>query len=430
MTEQLSRRNTHLICPCGSGPKFNKAQEWQIPTISLQWLYATVKAGEIQGIFDYLVTPAAVASAEPSDGITMADITNSEFVQGSSKGKSPSKGSDRSHSSKSSTGAAPIPQCTTSESFSDSWTANELLSETVPDHPPTSSPTDSPRAHTTYPTTPSPRRRRTETEIIIPNVPAEPAFASPTKSKKLTTNLGRVPSSATPSPLKIPVTSARSAEHEGVTSSASPATTLGSESASVLKDAIASLLGKRSSSDDHETDGASVGAAGQHHGPPARASKRSKPPPRTKSRQDARAFSRTTSIETLSRAGSGLAGLDAGYPFEFSPIGGDASSVSEGLTREASGIGGVGADAVGAGEEESMRVTYEDPSQRAEQRRLMSLIAGEGVADADALDAKVDEGPPLLEKMVVVGEPQDEDKKRQPQPRRRGRNLVRRAGQS
>ncbi|KAL5526618.1 DPB11 [Sanghuangporus sanghuang] len=437
VTDQLSRRNTHLICPCGSGPKFMKALEWGIPVLSLQWLFDTVKSGEIHGVDNYVVVldgPSSAPAKSAPEGGMMADITNSEFVQGSSKSKSFAKSSDKSQSSNSSS------LDVARQVSSDDWTANALLSEPAPQKPPTSSPPDTAR------TTPSPvRKHATLGENMLSRRPSVSPFISPSKSKSMV--IERVPSSATPSPMRMPSKNTRVEQQEGsaaartISPSPAPATastsTLSGESASVLKDAIASLLGKRPSSEDNSNGNSNnaevesqdkAPAAQQRSGLTTRASKRSKPPPRTKSRQgpsdggsgagSARSFSRTTSLEVLGRTSSMLSGAGAGggsaYPFDFT-LSSDhfVESPTELFNHKSS-------DAA----DESMRVTYEDPSQRAEERRLFSLISGgNGGADVSAMDADVGEGGALKDETQGV---QTERKKPQPKPRRRGRNLVRR----
>ena len=50
ITEQFSRKNTHLICPCGTGLKCAKAVEWDIPIVDMSWLEATVRTGCIPSV--------------------------------------------------------------------------------------------------------------------------------------------------------------------------------------------------------------------------------------------------------------------------------------------------------------------------------------------------------------------------------------------
>eukprot|EP00727_Mastigamoeba_balamuthi_P002584 m51a1_g12322 hypothetical protein (1068) ;mRNA; f:424694-430925 len=41
-TESLSRKNTHLVCNHAEGAKYRKAQEWNVPAVSKQWLFDCV----------------------------------------------------------------------------------------------------------------------------------------------------------------------------------------------------------------------------------------------------------------------------------------------------------------------------------------------------------------------------------------------------
>ncbi|KAK7678565.1 hypothetical protein QCA50_018437 [Cerrena zonata] len=75
----FSRRSTHLICPARTGPKFDKAVEWGIPVIDMDWFEEMVKIGYVPGM-EQIIDLAAVNS-EKGKGKqramdTMSDITN------------------------------------------------------------------------------------------------------------------------------------------------------------------------------------------------------------------------------------------------------------------------------------------------------------------------------------------------------------------
>ncbi|KAI5119449.1 hypothetical protein M0805_008386 [Coniferiporia weirii] len=337
VTDQLSRRNTHLICPCGSGLKFAKAREWGIPVVNLEWLYKTVTTGEVQSASRYLVSPASCKGAQ-GGGIT--DITNNEFIQGSSTGITSEKISSLSCLPNGSVSVQTLP---TDTDTNQSWVTNGLLSESIDQ--PLSLSLSSGLSLASLPSTPL-KRRTTVERVAKDSVKDSIPDVSPTK--KQSTQLTRIPSSSTPSPLKMPV------DHETTS-------TLSGDSANVLKDAITSLLGKRPSSDDCDS-----------HAQPGRNGKRSKMPPRSKSKQGS--FSRTTSSTNLTRQTS------TNDYLSFVPE-------SDILSIEPT------SDAI----DESMRVTYEDPSQRDEKRRLLSLINNEPVEpapqDKPALTGKKGRGP-------------------------------------
>lgn len=48
-TENLSRKNTHLICKEGSGQKYAKALEWGLHVVSVEWLYHVARYGYEEG---------------------------------------------------------------------------------------------------------------------------------------------------------------------------------------------------------------------------------------------------------------------------------------------------------------------------------------------------------------------------------------------
>lgn len=215
--------------------------------MDLQWLYDTVKAGEVQNPSSYSVS--SLSDQETSTGGGITDITNCDFVQGCSRDrvvqKKPKPAPEVAAASENS-----YPETV----LSATWNTNGLLSDvaeqgTIGGLSPRkmSALTLSSRSATPSKQEPAEVRKSERT----------PCPDSPTKRN-------RVPSSTTPSPLKIPV------RQESMISSPS---TLSSETqANSLKDALSSLLGKRQSLDDSEG-----GQTTMH-------SKRSKVPPRSKVR--------------------------------------------------------------------------------------------------------------------------------------------------
>ena len=338
MTDKLTRQNTHLICPCGEGPKFTKALEWQIPVVNLQWLFDTVTTASIPNVEDYCVRKQSTMDL---DIPPMADITNNGAVPSSSRSNHSSSGSENKRTS-----PTKGPDSHTIDA-ADEWIPTDLLFD-KPQPATLSSPARklSNLAIHSSPVTPS-RLSRQPTELI----PTRSRDPSPSKGRQRTASeTERVPSSATPSPLKMPSINRNSAASMA-RASADTTPTISEGSAAAIKDALVSLLGKRTSSEDH----------GQHNGSSTekhpRATKRSKPPPRSKS---SRAFSRTGSASevAMGRTGSSLTSLSATeYPlsesFETPP------EFRLGNTDE---------------EDDSMRVTYEDPSQRDAEQKLQKLF--------------------------------------------------------
>lgn len=108
LAPNFSKRSTHLLCPSGTGPKFEKAVEWGKPVVKMSWLATMTSTGLIPPVEDHLVSrntsetsrgsnlasgvPMAIdvkgkgkAKAIPQDltpvdiGTTMNDITNSKL---------------------------------------------------------------------------------------------------------------------------------------------------------------------------------------------------------------------------------------------------------------------------------------------------------------------------------------------------------------
>ncbi|KAI6039915.1 hypothetical protein EDC04DRAFT_3003286 [Pisolithus marmoratus] len=56
IAQTFSRRSTHLLCPSAKGAKFDKALEWRIPVVSMEWLNFMAREGSIPDVGRYLVT--------------------------------------------------------------------------------------------------------------------------------------------------------------------------------------------------------------------------------------------------------------------------------------------------------------------------------------------------------------------------------------
>lgn len=59
----FSRRSTYLICPGGTGAKFDKALEWRIPVVSLAWLEDIARTGTIPRVDGYLIGASHAGAA-------------------------------------------------------------------------------------------------------------------------------------------------------------------------------------------------------------------------------------------------------------------------------------------------------------------------------------------------------------------------------
>jgi hypothetical protein len=48
VTETFGRRiNTHLLCPSNSGLKYDKALQWKVTVVNMDWLYDIAKQGRV-----------------------------------------------------------------------------------------------------------------------------------------------------------------------------------------------------------------------------------------------------------------------------------------------------------------------------------------------------------------------------------------------
>ena len=63
LAPNFSKNTTHLLCPSATGPKFAKACEWGKPVVKMSWLAAIVSTGIISSLEDHLV-PGSVAGSK------------------------------------------------------------------------------------------------------------------------------------------------------------------------------------------------------------------------------------------------------------------------------------------------------------------------------------------------------------------------------
>jgi DNA replication regulator DPB11 len=83
----FSKRATHLLCPSAEGLKFDKAQEWGIPVVGMEWMEEIKRTGVIPDVDRFLVSGLHVERENDPKGkrkatgeSKMADITNGIFV--------------------------------------------------------------------------------------------------------------------------------------------------------------------------------------------------------------------------------------------------------------------------------------------------------------------------------------------------------------
>ena len=80
----FTRRTTHLLCPSREGKKFEKAPEWGIEVVGMEWLHAVAREGRVPGKVAGLGTAKASTSGSASakgkgKGRMGDDITSGEW---------------------------------------------------------------------------------------------------------------------------------------------------------------------------------------------------------------------------------------------------------------------------------------------------------------------------------------------------------------
>lgn len=94
LAENFSRKSTVLLCPSGTGAKFDKAGEWGVPVVNMSWLEEMSATGAEPSVFKHLVRGVddddnVIADMEEPEvkkldkgkgkaKDTMTDITNSK----------------------------------------------------------------------------------------------------------------------------------------------------------------------------------------------------------------------------------------------------------------------------------------------------------------------------------------------------------------
>ncbi|KDR78628.1 hypothetical protein GALMADRAFT_223890 [Galerina marginata CBS 339.88] len=407
----FTRRATHLLCPSGTGLKFEKAQEWGVPVINMQWLGAMASSGVIPPVHEYLVL----------DSIERMDVdVDRKDVKG--KGKAVDKGKQRAtshdvddamdvevegkmnditnehnqsetkpHSShkkaktveRHPTTILPNPEPPEKFSFGlpnetlggpsgfiqpsslispapsistppvqgprqESYTMPSRQGSFAYDHNPESHPPTNPNQNPIQIHQSLSKSSLKHRKSTILNIDAEP---QPTHGHEQQQD-GRIPSSKSPSPMKVQRTNSRL--------SLSPVK-IDHEVTKALQESITSLLGKRPSPD---TDEAGV-SAGDIGGGGGRNGKRARPQRKKgQSRQpsDAKigetsAGPRTRSARSANPPAAANFGDGAMNAFDAYP---DQLNADNGKPQEET--------------QESMRVMYEDPVQMEEKNRLMNLL--------------------------------------------------------
>lgn len=83
----FSRRSTHLLCPSGTGAKFEKALEWRIPVVSLAWLEDIARTGSLPRVDEYPASESHARAVDEDNGFGRSRHTDAVLQSGKGKGK-------------------------------------------------------------------------------------------------------------------------------------------------------------------------------------------------------------------------------------------------------------------------------------------------------------------------------------------------------
>ncbi|KAG6919626.1 hypothetical protein DXG01_003490 [Tephrocybe rancida] len=394
----FSKKTTHLLCPAATGPKYEKACDWGTPVVTVQWLKQVATTGSIPPATAFLVSNIVQTIGRSEDAMEV------DAVDRKGKGKAVDRRKETSPIEDSITETVSADAlgkffvqslCTELKNFL--FLSEELVDEgNVKARPPSISPRRTPldvmpvfqvdsifatstqRLPTTpthpesrseilpfgkptgllggklFPSTPS----RTRSTPIIHHTPHHhnshpksfpPVASTSTLARRPTQReiererrQARIPSSRSPSPLKIQCHPPPPPESRIPTESP---TRIPRDVAKALEDNITTLLGKRTSADDDAEPAQNKTRPGKRQRPqrPAR--------PQSRQASDAQAQLDELPIPAFD---------DSMRPFEAYDDPLDVLSPSKG---------------------ESIRVTYEDPKQQAETKRLLSLLNVGGSVD-------------------------------------------------
>ncbi|TCD70891.1 hypothetical protein EIP91_001199 [Steccherinum ochraceum] len=338
LAPNFSRRTTHLLCPSMTGAKFDKAVEWGIPVVDLGWMERLAKEG--------LVPPVEIDGghpsyrSEPSSPRVAADpLPERDPVDRKGKGKANDADvannaplpllndpPDKRPPSRS-PGHRPQRKDSVDDFFGEpgALLANDIPSSPLFEDPATSPPRS--RASTADPHR-TPSRRGSNDHQALSHQPTLQEL----REDMLQT---RIPSSNSPSPVKPP--SGGAAAKRGPVFGHSPLR-ISKEASKVLEESITSLLGKRHPSEE------------DLHG---RGGKRARPLIRTKSKQNQQAAPNPAPPPP---------------PVHLDHF--DAYGLGEEGEEDISMLVGEGPGS----DHQSMHVTYEDPNQNDERKRLMRLL--------------------------------------------------------
>ncbi|KAF5388734.1 hypothetical protein D9757_004856 [Collybiopsis confluens] len=449
LSSNFTKRTTHLLCPSATGLKFEKAQEWGIPVLGMEWVEQMKKSGVVPDTLEYLLAPMRAQSAikperkaehDPKGkrkaievDTAIADITNYQDTNLAGKqagGPLLTPQKEQKAVRPSITTAPSISSLTTRLTIEDDSIAKGKLfgqptallvsSSTVP--PP---PSDDQQRRSSSIADPLPERKDTPTSVASPsrdqqgqpsnrrsdsdetisraheevNAPpgADPSDMALDPSPLPPPPQEEVPSSNTPSPIKLFAPDKGKGKARALTRSSSarsnrsssaspskispskyypPAPPIDSETTKALHESLTSLLGKRRS-DESEREGRG-GRSRSGNGD------------RINGKRPRGMRSKTSEVTIEDPAVPGADSLHAFDSFGGGGgDGGDSDAFSFGFGQADNFHLEIGQDQT---QEESIRVTYEHPEQHAEKRKLMRLLASPTQEPEDATVRKSSKG--------------------------------------
>ncbi|KDQ59126.1 hypothetical protein JAAARDRAFT_206090 [Jaapia argillacea MUCL 33604] len=398
VVEGFSRKSTHLVCGRFEGRKWEKAGEWGVRVVGVDWVEGLARGEGVDAF-----------GGEGGEGV-VADGDEGAEDGGLEKAKSGEKGKGKEKevvgeedmmvditNSVPSQPEVPEPLPPAEQPQPIRRTATTLImdedansfgnpvsllgspssyqkrQDSLPPSSPSLDPDEQHQHQYSIPEHPLDLEEE-ESEVQVPGPPSS-LPSSPLKRN-------RVPSSESPSPLKIPRLGDSGVRRQLAVTSV-PAE---------LQDKITSLLGKRPSigvAGEEEDKGRGGGRAGK------------RPRPVSKSKLQSRQNSKDVVVPPPPPP------QDTSHHVRWDP------AAFEGNQSSFDGMNGIGDSSEGRGGDESMRVMYEDPEQRAERMKLLGLFGEGGGSVAGEGGSVAGEGG------LSVGEGNGKGKKK--------RNLVRRS---
>ncbi|KAJ3888782.1 hypothetical protein GG344DRAFT_52945 [Lentinula edodes] len=381
LLSNFSKRATHLLCPSAEGLKFEKAQEWGVPVVNMTWLEEMKRSGVVPAVHEHLV-PSKPRPIGKSDEINpkgkhkdtdnempIADITNhdSQPIELPPHPRPPEQERD----SRPSILAVPsLSQLNLAENstFGKPTMLLPILRPLVHDDPANSSITDPEEKEISVPTSltsvdgpPRVYASHSESDLnALTSAELHPDVIMVVNSSS--EEQMNVPSSNTPSPIKPAAKQVGKGKGRAFTRTKSiskspskyypPAQPIDAEATKALHESLTSLLGKRRS--EESVDGSRDGVRKRGD----RADGKRPRPMRTKVRA-------STTFNDVQQQHS------SDNPFHAFNAG-DGNDDSFGFGHPDTIV--LDVDSY---QEQSMRVTYEDPEQRDEKRKLMRLLGSE-----------------------------------------------------